>query len=180
MRPHSACLETSLVARAAAIVTEQSVDGRCAIRRSLRLSASAYTSDNVTPARVLNMSEAGVLIETVLDLQVDETLHVDLPEASATQARVVWRKGLLAGCKFVDVLPTSAVSAARLVSPTEAGEETVSVAAVDGDVPITRSYGAFPERSAETALVIFTWIIALLAVLIFVAAILDIAAEAGT
>ena len=126
------------------------------------------------------MSEAGVLIETILDLQVDETLHVDLPEASATQARVVWRKGLLAGCKFVDALPTSAVSAARLVSPIEAGEVSVSGPAVDGDAPIARSYGAFPERSAETALVIFAWIIALLAVFIFVAAILNITVEART
>lgn len=166
--------------RAAAIVTEQSsVDGRSAFRRSLRLSASAYTSAHVTFARVLNISEAGVLIETALDLQVDEALHVDIPEASGTLARVVWRKGLLAGCKFVDALPTSAVSAARLMSPIEVMDENVHVPSAGSDAPIERSYGATPEPSAETAVVIFTLIIAVLAVLIFVAAILDITVAGG-
>jgi transcriptional regulator with XRE-family HTH domain len=84
-------------------------------RRALRLEASGRLPDgraaNVT---VHNISAAGLLLETGIELERGETLTLDLPQAGAVEARVVWRSERLHGCAFAAPLGAGALAAAQL------------------------------------------------------------------
>jgi hypothetical protein len=159
---------------AAEIITERSgVDGRAAVRRTLRLGVAPYNRGDATTTLLLNISETGVLIETNLDLQVGETLQLDIPEASGATMRVVWREERRLGCEFIDAVPTAAVSAARLMSAIEARERPGQVVPTILDTPRQYRYGAFVDRT-ETAVVMVTGLVAIVAVVILIAAILTL------
>lgn len=91
-------------------------DDREAVRRTLRLTSSATTSDVWTKVQILNLSETGLLIETTADLAVGEIFLVDLPEAGSTEARVAWRRDSSFGCQFLVPLPKAVLSSAQLRS----------------------------------------------------------------
>jgi hypothetical protein len=157
----------------AEILTEQVIgDERAAFRRTLRLGVSAYSSGDVATALILNISETGLLIETVVKLAVGETLQVDIPEASASTVRVVWTEKLLVGCEFVNPVSTGVVSAAQLKSPIEAACSIYELPAADADFPDESEHWDPDEASIQTAIVIVTSVIAVLALIIFLAAIL--------
>lgn len=92
---------------------------RTAARRALRLDTSGslagtglQTGDaNVT---IHNISSAGLLIETGLDLAEGDELSIELPEAGAVTASVVWRSERLFGCAFDEALNPAALAAAQL------------------------------------------------------------------
>ena len=98
----------------------RTVDERGAARRTLRLEVQASVSSRDAPmALILNLSERGLLIETAADLAVGETIQVDLPEARASPARIVWTNGAFFGCVFINPVSRAAVSAALLLAPVE-------------------------------------------------------------
>ena len=159
----------------AEILTERvSSDERAAVRRSLRLGVSAHTSSDVAVALILNISETGLLIETGLTLAVGETLNVEIPEASASTARVIWTEGLRAGCEFVSPVATAAVSAARLQSPVEAADSKYEVQTADADFPGEDDQEDPDDDSFQTAILVVTGLISTLALLILLAAILPL------
>lgn len=159
----------------AEILTEQVTgDERAAVRRSLRLGVPAYSSGDVAVALILNISETGLLIETWLKLAVGETLHVEIPEASASTARVVWTDGLQAGCEFVSPVSTGAVGAARLKSPVEAVDSTYGPSAADADLPAEDDQRDPDVDLIQTEIVVITSLISVLALLILLAAILPL------
>jgi transcriptional regulator with XRE-family HTH domain len=84
-------------------------------RRSLRLDTSGRLGGggeaNVT---VHNLSAAGLLLETAQELDVGEQLTIDLPEAGAVDAVIVWRSERLYGCAFETALSSAALAAAQL------------------------------------------------------------------
>jgi transcriptional regulator with XRE-family HTH domain len=84
-------------------------------RRALRLEASGFAPGwgeaNVT---IHNISAAGLLLETGLDLNEGEQLALDLPEAGAVTAVIVWRSERLYGCAFEQTLGLAALAAAQL------------------------------------------------------------------
>ncbi|WP_086617583.1 helix-turn-helix domain-containing protein [Erythrobacter tepidarius] len=84
-------------------------------RRALRLETSGMLPDgreaNVT---IHNISTAGLLIETGLQLARGEMLTLDLPQAGAVEAVVAWRSGRLHGCAFATPLGAGALAAAQL------------------------------------------------------------------
>lgn len=95
-------------------------------RRVLRLETEGRTADgaesNVT---IHNISAAGLLIETGLNLVIDERLELELPEAGRVSAMVVWHSGSLYGCAFEGALSSAALAATQLraaaASPAGAG-----------------------------------------------------------
>jgi hypothetical protein len=110
---------------AAEILTEQGIgDHRSAVRRRLRLGVSASSSSDVSMALILNISETGLLIETLLELVVGDTFQVEITNAIVTRARVIWIDGLSAGCEFASPVSIGAVSAAQLMSPVAQKAET--------------------------------------------------------
>lgn len=162
-----------MVPLSAEILTEQVIgDERAAVRRSLRLGVSAYSSGDVAMALILNISETGLLIETVVKLAVGETLQVDIPEASVSTVRVVWTDKLLVGCEFVNPVSTGVVSASQLKSPVEAAGLLYELPAAVADFPGESEHWDPDEASIETVIVIVTSFISVLALIIFLVAIL--------
>lgn len=88
---------------------------RTSARRALRLETSGFVAGsgdaNVT---IHNISAAGLLIETQLDLAEGDELAIDLPEAGAVSASVVWRSEHLYGCAFDEAISPAALAAAQL------------------------------------------------------------------
>ena len=121
-------------------------------------------------ALIVNISETGLLIETLLELAVGDTLEVEIPGAIVTSARVVWTKGFLAGCEFASPVSIGAVSAAQLMSPaaSAAGAQTRALPESPGE-PNRWDYD---EVFVQTAIVIVTSLLSLIAMLIFLAAVL--------
>ena len=143
----------------AQIVTEPlSGDGRGAVRRTLRLGVEAQAGGNVAAALILNMSETGLLLETMAELTVGETLHLDIAGTSARAVRIVWTERLLAGCEFFDPLSTGAVAAAQLKAPP--AEKTGRVQAIGRD-----------ETGFEKTLVMISALISAVALALFLAAV---------
>ncbi len=65
---------------------------------------------------VLDISTAGLLLQTGGELGVDETIELELPGSPAVSAIVKWAKGGLFGCAFVEPVSDAFVSAALLRS----------------------------------------------------------------
>lgn len=63
-----------------------------------------------------NFSETGVLLESPVDLEIGETIELDLPEAVQARARVVWASERLYGCAFEDAVPAATLNAVQLRS----------------------------------------------------------------
>lgn len=96
---------------------------RGANRRTLQLDVQASSSaDDATIARVHNLSEKGLLLETIAGLVVGDPIHIDLPHAGPTTAFVVWAEGNFFGCEFKVPVSKATVSAALLRSPADMAE----------------------------------------------------------
>jgi transcriptional regulator with XRE-family HTH domain len=119
---------------------------RAALRRALRLEASGLAPDgaeaNVT---IHNISAAGLLIETALDLATGEQLALDLPEAGIVVAVIVWRSERLYGCAFERALGPAALAAAQLQSA------ALAAAQLQGFAPGAPPTASFPQRAPAAA-----------------------------
>lgn len=95
---------------------------RAAPRRALRLETSgtragaegAEEAGGEANVTIHNISAAGLLLETALALAEGERLTLDLPEAGAVVAEVVWRSERLYGCAFEQAIGPAALAAAQL------------------------------------------------------------------
>lgn len=96
----------------------QAADGQSrAMRRRLLLEThGALASGLETQVLVHNVSETGLLLETQEELEIDEAIDLDLPEAGTTRAHVMWASGRLYGCAFDIALSSATLSAAQLRS----------------------------------------------------------------
>ena len=86
-------------------------------RHKLRFTTVAEIQESRLIELVIrDISDSGLQIELVDDVQQGELLSVDLPAGLAVDAMVIWRSNGLAGCRFC--LPVSApvVEAVRLRS----------------------------------------------------------------
>jgi hypothetical protein len=92
-------------------------DQRGALRRSLNLRVGSQYLDAEALVLIHNLSQNGLLIETLAPLELGETIEVELPRAGSTPARVVRRDGDHYGCRFLEPISRGAVSAALLRSP---------------------------------------------------------------
>lgn len=115
---------------------------RGAARRSLRLEVEGSTVVGQSRAIIRNLSETGLLLESETALAVGEELLVELPQAGAVPARVVWARRPFFGCEFVRPVSRAAVSAALLKSPLDEPGVTLTG-------PVDRTWLlTSPERSA--------------------------------
>lgn len=95
--------------------------GDRAERRELLLQTAGDLGGAATNVTVHNISETGLLIETMQELAVGETFRIALPEAGSVAAEVVWTSGTLHGCRFAAPIGRAVLSAAQLrsvVAPT--------------------------------------------------------------
>lgn len=109
-------------------------DQRGAIRRTLNLQVGSQYLEAEALVLIHNLSQNGLLIETLAPLKLGETIEVELPEAGATAARIVRRDGDHYGCRFIELISKASVSAAMLRSPAtpvvEASTPPVTMATV--------------------------------------------------
>lgn len=117
-------------------------DDRGALRRSLSLEVRTSSPKDASSALIRNLSERGLLIETATDLAIGEKIHVVLPEAGASEARIIWRDGSFFGCEFLTPVSKAAVSAALLLAPVERAPTTA--------LPNLPQNSAFGEDRAQT------------------------------
>ncbi|MEL6238256.1 MAG: helix-turn-helix domain-containing protein [Pseudomonadota bacterium] len=90
-------------------------DARQHERRALFLEASGILPGGLEANVIIhNISVAGMLMETEEALGVDERLILDLPEAGAVRASVVWHSGSLFGCAFEQHLEPKDLAAMEL------------------------------------------------------------------
>lgn len=158
----------------AEIITELIGDERSAVRRSLRLGVSASFSGEVAMALILNLSETGLLMETLVELAVGETLRIEFPDANAASARVVWTEGYLAGCEFYQAVPSAVVSAAQLRSSISGGQWASDEPELIPDLSTNVDAQDYDESLIHTVIFIVTSFISVAALLIFLAAVLPL------
>ena len=112
---------------------EASLEGRRHARRALNISTSGVSPDadgggaraNVT---IHNLSAAGLLIETDLDLVPGDRLAIGLPDVGPVGAEIVWVSEQLYGCAFEQALGEAALAAAQLRGePPQIGARTPSL-----------------------------------------------------
>lgn len=99
--------------------TYSGTDKRAVPRRAVWLETSGFFAGSQPDGieanlTVHNISAAGLLVETTVPLAEGEQLALDLPEAGAVVATVVWRSERLYGCAFAEPLGPAALAAARL------------------------------------------------------------------
>ena len=94
---------------------EESVGKSREPRRTLQLETQGVTPSG-DPAHVLihNVSATGLLLETHTVLEARQQLVIDLPQAGATLATVMWQSGHLFGCQFDAPISAAVLSAAQL------------------------------------------------------------------
>ncbi len=98
-------------------------------RRAMRLEVEAKDGSDGDYATVRDLSEHGLRIDTEADLQVGDQFEVVFPMGGQYAAEVIWVHGPARGCKFLDPIPKSEVSAAALLSPIEQTEPQPEAAA---------------------------------------------------
>ncbi|WP_324698380.1 helix-turn-helix domain-containing protein [Novosphingobium aerophilum] len=117
---------------------QQGVKPRAQRRRLLLETQGALASGVEMPVVIHNFSESGMLMESRIDLEIGETIDVELPQAGITRARVVWASGKLYGCAFDAPISSSVLSAAQLRSAVQevdlgASPMTSAPAAIGGE-----------------------------------------------
>lgn len=119
-------------------------DTRAAPRRAVWLETSGFFAGSQPDGieanlTVHNISAAGLLIETAVPLAEGEQLALELPEAGAVVATVVWHSERLYGCAFAEPLGPAALAAAQLqgfapgVPTRPAGPGALAGTAASGD-----------------------------------------------
>lgn len=100
-------------------------------RRLLLETQGALQSGIETQVVIHNFSETGVLLESHVELEIDEVIELALPEAPHTRARIIWASGRLYGCAFEKPISPATLSAAQLRSAVqkEAGVEAAPIPA---------------------------------------------------
>lgn len=74
-------------------------------------------------ARVRNLSEGGMMLETDADLDVGDVLSVNLDGVLLVDATIVWRQEQGYGCQFLETIPSAVISAAILQAPVDSSDD---------------------------------------------------------
>lgn len=101
-------------------------DKRRSRRRVIRFGLDVSDVKEGSPLLILDVSEAGMQIQTVAKLGIGERLAVELPEAGSVTAEIRWRSRDRYGARFAAPISQAAISAIQLASPAKPNESTAS------------------------------------------------------
>ena len=124
-------------------------DMRGSARRRVRFVAPVDSISDQTRARVHDLSESGLRLDTTAGFDLGETLLVELPFVGETVARVIWREENSYGCEFVIPVGKAAVSAALLRSWTSPSVKSGEGAVTEYDIGIDPSLEQITAWAAE-------------------------------
>lgn len=99
--------------------TETGSTERGFARRRLHLSSEASVADAAYRVLIHDLSENGMMIETIASFETGDEFEVELPGAGPVAAQVVWSEGYRYGCEFTNPVGKAVVSASMLLSPFE-------------------------------------------------------------
>ena len=91
---------------------QPATDRRRAVRRGLKLGTAAGSHDELVTIHDLSLT--GALLETSVPMLVGATFDVELPQAGAVEAAVIWNSGEYYGCQFALPITPAVLSAALL------------------------------------------------------------------
>jgi len=114
--------------------SQHATDRRSSRRRALSLTIDGTADGDGMPAVVHDLSETGLLLETMAELGVGDELDVNLPHLGTTRARVVWSSGRYLGCEFRGRITPAAISAALLRSAPAPKQQVAAPGPVE-DIP---------------------------------------------
>jgi hypothetical protein len=140
-------------------IDEVVVDLRGTVRRAVALDVQATVGAGAHQARVHNLSQTGLLIETEARLTPGDRVGITLPRVGLVSAEVLRARGRLFGCRFAHPVPKAAVSAALLRSPFETPSTPEVIAAVrdfaarENFLPLGRPLSDGPALAAMVLLV---------------------------
>lgn len=83
-------------------------------RRTLRLSARVSSSGDWAQVQIHDLSEKGLMFETIAELAIGEIVSVELPFIGQSEARIVRKYENSFGCEFLTPVSRKTVSAALL------------------------------------------------------------------
>jgi hypothetical protein len=101
----------------------QGVDRRAVVRRRLVFESVLTATRPQSKIVVFDLSEAGLMLHCPEKLDVGETFTVELPEAGAVEARVMWKRNTLHGCAFLSPVSRAMISAVLLKARCERHHE---------------------------------------------------------
>jgi DNA-binding transcriptional regulator YiaG len=106
-------------------------------RFSLLLDAQVRADGQEADVVVHNLSQGGLLVESDVELTVDDLIEIDLSEHERVRARVMWHSESFYGCRFETPISAAVLGAARLraapLAAEEAEQEDAADAASDTD-----------------------------------------------
>ena len=91
-------------------------ESRTALRRELRLRVQGRLPSGDEEVLLINISQAGVLVQSVAPLAEGETFTITLPGSEPVAATVVWARQGYAGCRFTRQLSPEEINRALLRS----------------------------------------------------------------
>ncbi|MEN7538022.1 PilZ domain-containing protein [Aurantiacibacter flavus] len=115
------------------------LDQRGSARRTVRFATPVDSAADKTRARIHDLSESGLRLETAVGFDLGETLLVELPFVGETVARVVWNERNSYGCEFSAPVGKAAVSAALLRSRKSPSRKSSEGAIKEHDIGIDPS-----------------------------------------
>jgi hypothetical protein len=92
----------------------EGLERRGAERRKLRFESMLTATRPPAKVVVLDLSEAGFMFHADEDLALQEVFEVELPQAGAVEAQVLWKRSTLYGCKFLSPVSRGTISAVML------------------------------------------------------------------
>lgn len=101
---------------------ELGTGSRRSTRHNLHLQAEGTRAEgDEIEVLIHNISESGMLIESVAPLAEGDPIMIELPLAGPVMAITIWSSGRLFGCRFEQPLSRGALSAAQLRGAVEGG-----------------------------------------------------------
>lgn len=135
-------------------------DRRRSRRRVISFGLDVAGSEAESPLLILDVSEAGMQIQTTAELGIGESVIVELPEAGSVEAKVRWRTRDRYGARFAAPISQAAISAIQLASP---ARPNYAIASRNQSV----TSGTTGERSESAAFLYGVMGLTCLAVIVF-------------
>lgn len=119
------------------------IDRRSEARRHLLFATTVTNGDGeAQPVLVRDISARGLLLEVEDGAVLESSFHIDLPEAGAVLAHIIWQGDKLAGCRLENHLSQATIDTVK-----KSGEHDHTEQPEDFDVPMESPQ---PRTAAKT------------------------------
>ena len=97
-------------------ISPLATDGRRTDRNAVIFRTNALMGDDPAHVEIVNLSPTGILFKLMPGVEMPASLIVELPQAGAVRANLIWFNDVFCGCEFERPISRAAVSATLLGS----------------------------------------------------------------